>query len=119
MPKKIVIKKEVPKPKKKIVIKRDKKEEPKKEEPKPTKRIYIKRKKDVNCLGVKNISDSIITFYTKNKGVLKNDASFKSKKQVLEGVELIKNYTDDKRCSKAEKNKMKRAVDLHNNFKKK
>tara|TARA_R110002020_G_scaffold467537_1_gene691137 strand:+ start:140 stop:490 length:351 start_codon:yes stop_codon:yes gene_type:complete len=114
---------------KKIVIKKDKKVEPKKkvikiirkkkEEPKPKKRIYIKKKQDVNCLGAKNNADSIITFYTKNKGVLKNDASFKSKKDVLESIELIKNYTDDKRCTKAEKNKMRRAVDLHNNFKKK
>ena len=114
-------------------IMQDKKMDSKKEEGKsaalskdaPSKKMNPEQDKvgneeDANCHNLKNQSSSIITFYTKNKGVIKN-SFYKNKKEVEKKVDDFKVQVNTPkyaiRCSKVLLEQLKKAIKLHDEFK--
>jgi hypothetical protein len=79
---------------------------------------FKKIKNDVNCNKYKNNADSIVNFYENHKGILKNDVTYKSKKEVQKSIDEIDYWANDDRCSNEEKKLMKKALELHELFKK-
>jgi hypothetical protein len=101
-----------------------KKEAPKKEAPK---KIVIKRKFKVlsaDCSSALIQAENIERFYNKNKGVFSKDKYLiKNKVELERQINNIKKLLNDPKCqgfgmTPPFKTTLKKAIDLHNNFKK-
>ena len=79
------------------------------------------RIRKTQCNKAANNADSVIRFLTESKGKLKDDPSFKSKKDYMESIDLIKAELSQpvsfRLCTKAQQEIMEKAIQIHNGSK--
>jgi len=81
----------------------------------PQKPAPKKKPSDANCNSAKNQAQSIISLYTRDKGVVKS-SDFTSRKDISYTIDFLNRWRIDDRCSDIEQDIISKALQLHYKF---